>query len=286
MADKSRSIQTKFWKDPWIETLNPNEKLLYLYILTNPQTNLLGIYEVSLGRISYESGLTEPTIQKCLERFGNDSKALYNDNFIIIPNFLKNQNLNTNMQVNVEHLFEALPKWLKNSILGNGSEGLGNGYETIRNGLLKVKGKVKGKEKKKSGNINIPFSSFWNLYEKKVGKTISTKMWNNLTDEERTLIMNYIPQYKQVRDKHLRRDPERFFKYRVWEDEIVGKGKIKKEIVGYVYICPECKKEYKFKDQRDFHYRCSENQCQQIPKDNGLVGHFLEYKKTIYKKTL
>ena len=94
MADKSRSIQTYFWKDPYIEGLQPNEKLLYLYLLTNPQTNLLGVYEISINRIIYESGLTEVTVRKGLERLGNDSKALfYDENYIIIPNFLKNHHV-------------------------------------------------------------------------------------------------------------------------------------------------------------------------------------------------
>ena len=145
MADKSRSIQTKFWYDTWIETLNMSEKLLYLYFLTNPLTNLLGVYEISLKRISNESGISKDTIQKALKRFERDSRIIYDDNFIIITKFLKNQKLNPNMQLNVESLFDALPKCLRNKILNNGLEG----FESIRNGLLKLKGKEKGKLKLK-----------------------------------------------------------------------------------------------------------------------------------------
>ncbi len=146
MADKSRSIQTKFWYDTWIEELNTSEKLLYLYFLTNPLTNLLGVYEISIKRISDESGISKETVQKALKRFESDSRIIYTDNFIIITKFLKNQKLNPNMQLNVESLFEALPNFLKDKILDNGSKG----FESIRNGLLKLKGKLKEKVKEES----------------------------------------------------------------------------------------------------------------------------------------
>jgi hypothetical protein len=142
MANTLRSVNTKFWNDPFIEELTPSEKLLFLYLLTNPLCSLLGIYEISLKRIIYDTGLNAETIRKGFERFGNHSKAFYESDYVILPNFLKNQNLNKNMKVAVERQFNELPKWLKNKILGNGSEGLPNGskgFERIRNGLVMVR---------------------------------------------------------------------------------------------------------------------------------------------------
>ena len=219
MADKSRSIQTKFWYDTWVEELNTTEKLLYLYLLTNPLTNLLGIYEISLKRMSNESGIPQATIRKGLELFEKDSRVIYTESFVIIPKFLKNQNLNPNMKLGAEHIFDALPKSIKDKILDNGSKG----FESIRNGLLKLKGKGKGKKEIESEvKINIPFISFWNLYDKKVGQAVSNKLWGCLTNKERTSIIDYIPKYKKAQpDKAFRKDPERFMTKRVWKDEIV-----------------------------------------------------------------
>jgi hypothetical protein len=56
MADKLRSVNTRFWEDPFVEELTPSEKLLFLYLLTNPLANLLGIYEITIKRISYDTG--------------------------------------------------------------------------------------------------------------------------------------------------------------------------------------------------------------------------------------
>jgi len=174
--------------------------------------------------------------------------VLYDNSFIIIPNFLKNQKLNPNMQIGVEHLFDALPKWLKNNILGNGSKGLGNGYETISNGLLKVKEKGKGKRKakvkEKIETPNIPFDEFWVVYDKKVGKPKSIPLWNKLTNDERSSIIAYIPKYKKAQpNKGFRKDPERFLRDKKWEDEIVeAKSKSRRQSV---YLTEEEKEVYR-----------------------------------------
>ena len=139
MAHKLRSVNTRFWDDPFITELNPSEKLLFLYLLTNPMTNIIGIYEVTLKRICFDTGLTKETISKGLERFETLSKAFYSESFIILPNFLKNQKLNANMKVAAIKEFSALPEWLKDRILSNGSKGLGNGYQTILNGLAMIR---------------------------------------------------------------------------------------------------------------------------------------------------
>lgn len=139
MEKKLRSVNTKFWQDAFIEELNPTEKLLFLYFLTNPLTNLVGIYEVTFKRISYDTGLNIETIRKGFERFETARKAFYMDGFIILPNFLKNQNLNANMKVAAIREFNALPKTLKDKLITNGSEWLPNGYETLSNGLAMIR---------------------------------------------------------------------------------------------------------------------------------------------------
>ena len=132
MADKLRSVNTKFWDDTFISELTPNDKLLFLYLITNPLTNLLGIYEITMKRICFDTGLKKDTIRKGFERFGRVKKVFFVDNFIILPNWLKNQRLNTNMKVAVSKEFNSLPDVLKTNILGNSSEGLVNGSEGFR----------------------------------------------------------------------------------------------------------------------------------------------------------
>lgn len=133
MSEKLRSVNTRFWDDPFVENLNPTEKLLFLYLLTNPLTNLLGIYEITLKRICYDTGLKLETVQNGFESFAKGKKAYYTkDNYVILPNWLKNQKLNKNMKVAVAKEFNLLPKNIKDSILTNGSERLTNDSEGFR----------------------------------------------------------------------------------------------------------------------------------------------------------
>ena len=52
---KHRYINTHFWKDNYIINLDPTEKLIYLYLLTNPLTNIAGVYEINIKEISIDA---------------------------------------------------------------------------------------------------------------------------------------------------------------------------------------------------------------------------------------
>jgi len=166
MADKLRSVNTRFWDDTFISELNPSEKLLFLYLITNPLTNLLGIYEITMKRISFDTGLKTDTIQKGFERFGRVKKVFFVDNFIILPNWLKNQRLNANMKIAVSKEFNSLPDVLKDNILGNGSEGLPNdseGFRMVRERLGKYEIEIESKIEERK-YIKEEFLSIFNRW--------------------------------------------------------------------------------------------------------------------------
>src|SRR5574344_314880 len=108
--DVKRSINTRMWSDKWFEELTPSQKLLWIYLLTNQMTNMLGVYEISFRKISFETGLTADTITKAFEGFERDRKAFYVDGFVVVTNWLKNQSLNSNMKVSALTAFDLLPK--------------------------------------------------------------------------------------------------------------------------------------------------------------------------------
>lgn len=133
--DRSRTVNTKFWVDPFIEELTPKEKLLFLYLLTNPKTNMLGIYEVSIRKISFETGLTQQEINKAFITFTEKNKCYFLDNYVVIPNFLKNQKMNPNMLKSAKKEFENVPNDIKNTLFGNSSKGferVTKGFEMVR----------------------------------------------------------------------------------------------------------------------------------------------------------
>ena len=134
---KLRSVNTKFWDDPYIVTLKPEEKLLFLYLLTNPLTNILGIYEITLRRISNDTGIKEEKVEQILvEKFYRDGKALWMKNYIVLPNFLKNQNFNPSIKHGAVKIYNELPEWLKDNILGQTA----TGWDRLRQAIGNIKG--------------------------------------------------------------------------------------------------------------------------------------------------
>lgn len=109
---KKRYIDTKFWDDNYIMGRDPIEKLLFLYLLTNTLTNIVGIYEISLRRIAFDTGIDSEMVKKILERFEADNKIKYDNGWIAIKNFIKHQLDNPKINVGMEALLKEVPAHL------------------------------------------------------------------------------------------------------------------------------------------------------------------------------
>lgn len=65
-----RNVQMSFWTDSKVvDDFTPEDRYFYLYLMTNPHTNLAGCYEISLKQVSDETGYTKDVISNLLERF-------------------------------------------------------------------------------------------------------------------------------------------------------------------------------------------------------------------------
>lgn len=65
-----RNVHLSFWTDNKVEDdFTPEDKYFYIYLLTNPQTNICGCYEVSYSQMTRHTGYNKDTIIRLLERF-------------------------------------------------------------------------------------------------------------------------------------------------------------------------------------------------------------------------
>jgi len=151
--DKKRMISTKFWNDTYTSDLDPIEKLLFLYLLTNDQTNMLGIYEIPLRRIAFDTGIDREMVLKILERFKSFGKAEYTEGYVIIYNFIKHQKYNKLMAISALKVYEELPKSIP---LAKGIQRVSKGYETLWQGFEIYKKEIEIEiEKEKESEIQI-----------------------------------------------------------------------------------------------------------------------------------
>ena len=109
---KYRIVHTKFWSDNYIASVDPLEKLLFLYFITNQYTNISGIYELPLKQIAMDTGIDRDNLEKVfLPRLAIANKIYYADGWIKVVNFQKWQNTKSvTVQKGIENEIAMVPK--------------------------------------------------------------------------------------------------------------------------------------------------------------------------------
>lgn len=113
-----RIINDTFWTDPYIEDLDPSEKLIFIYLLSNPLCNIAWAYEIKTKRIAYETWFDKDMVEKILTRFQKDNKIMLSWNWIILINFAKNQTNNPNVLKWMQRIIDSIPESIVKSLKG------------------------------------------------------------------------------------------------------------------------------------------------------------------------
>ena len=72
-----RNISLSFWTDSKVEdTFTPEDKYVYLYLLTNPHTNICGCYEISIKQISRQTGYNEESVERIIARMEKTHRVI------------------------------------------------------------------------------------------------------------------------------------------------------------------------------------------------------------------
>lgn len=87
-----RPVDVTFWTDGKVDEFSPEDKYFMLYLLTNPFTKQLGIYEISIKQASFQMGYSIDAFNVLLDRFENKYKMILfskETSEIAILNFLR-----------------------------------------------------------------------------------------------------------------------------------------------------------------------------------------------------
>ena len=104
---KYRQVHLQMWRDSDFQNYSPQEKLLFIYLITNDLTNESGIYEISEKTISNETGIPVGKVVAILgkpianplpthsQRLGKGLKSVtydFDNHLVFIHNYRKYQN--------------------------------------------------------------------------------------------------------------------------------------------------------------------------------------------------
>lgn len=165
-----RVINTAIHQDEWFRSLTINQKNIWFYLLSAPESNLSGIYQIDLQYMELNTGISLAEIRATFEKFQKDDRLAFKNKYVIIIKFLSHQQLNTNQikrvcriiteeipaevreyirklepfkaTINGLDKYETLQEWLK-----NGSKALRNGSKALHKDNDKEKEKKQEKEK-------------------------------------------------------------------------------------------------------------------------------------------
>jgi hypothetical protein len=239
--NKQRYVNTRLWNDNNITMLDPIEKLLFLYFITNEHTNISGIYEVPLKMIAVETGIEESMLKKIIPRLKD--RIRYIDGLVVVKNFIKHQEtgsvnikigiLNCLKDININFLktiiskgFYILPRYYCDTLsipYVEGSNYLDSDLDLDSNLDLDSTKIKKAPEVAKDTEKENAFNVFWEAYPRKDNKKVSKTRFMNLSPKLYPQIMEALAVHKQSKQWQTPEyipQPSTWLNQQRWEDEV------------------------------------------------------------------
>lgn len=117
--NKQRYVNTRFWNDNYVSNLDPTEKLLFIYLLTNEHTNISGVYELPFKIMAVETGIDESMFKKILPRL--KGRIRYIKGIVVIKNHIKHQETKSpNVKTGILNCLKDLDKDFLENLINKG----------------------------------------------------------------------------------------------------------------------------------------------------------------------
>ena len=229
-----RTVSTSFWTDAKVvDDFTPEDRYFYLYLFTNPHTNLCGCYEISIRQMVNETGYSRESIENLLKRFEDFHKVIkYSKETkeVLILNWSKHNW--TKSEKYIKGL-EAGVKKVKNDEFKSFLINKIYGIDTVSNGIYRASygmditnTNTNTNSNSNSNTLSDRFEKLWGIYPRKQGKRAAFESYkravkDGATDEE---IEAGIMAYKDYIDKsgieqRYVKQGATFFSQRAWTDD-------------------------------------------------------------------
>ena len=104
-----RPIKDEMWSDSWFYELDPSEKLLWVFLLTNERQNVAGIYQANMSWICSNTGFDKQVVEMILRRFEESGKIARKNDWIVLLNHYKHQSLSPKIEEGMARILNELP---------------------------------------------------------------------------------------------------------------------------------------------------------------------------------
>ncbi|MBT9164689.1 MAG: hypothetical protein DDT23_00693 [candidate division WS2 bacterium] len=251
-----KQIHHTFWTDPKVKKLSVQEKLLFLYLITNPHSHYSGIYYLPLSLIQEETGLAKKDIQSIMNIFVKDDFIRYDkeNNIIWVKNMLKYQLTTKYSETQIKGIANHLGELHNSTLLipyltyydtlsipyrypintlpipyQYPTDTLSEQTEVYTEVYTEVETEVETKT-----NM-CDFDLFWKTYPKKVNKAYAIKVWNKLKPSQELTNTIISAVEKAKKSVEWRKDkgqfiphPSTYLNNKRWEDELTMKEEASK----------------------------------------------------------
>jgi hypothetical protein len=244
---KKRYLNTKFWNDNYVANLDPSEKLLFIYCLTNQYTDICGVYEVPLKNMALETGLDKEMVIKILDRFTKDEKIYYLDGWIYVRNWTKHQMFNDSVKLGMNRGFNLIPEEIRAKISEINTACIQPDNKvytesTLLKPILKPK-PIYSPNSATASSDQKNFDIFWQAYPKKIGRKKVMEVFLNIEDVPVDVMVKAIEIQKQSaqwQNPQYIPLPLTWLRQGRWEDEVTvinGADPIKNKILKLIDEC-------------------------------------------------
>lgn len=216
-----RKVHVTFWRDEFVESLTPEQKFFYLYLLTNDRTTQCGIYEITIKQMCYDTGYNDDTIKKLIEYFIGTGKVRYSSQTkeIALKNWVK---YNDSSSPKVKSCIDNELKKVKNRVLIQYIYSMDTHSQEEQE---EEKEKYQEQEEVNIKVVDTLFEDWWLWYDYKISKDKAKKAWDKLNEQEKHLALEKVAQYvESTPDKSFRKHPTTYLNQKSFNDEIINRN--------------------------------------------------------------
>ena len=231
-----RNVQVSFWTDAKIvNDFSLDDTYFYLYLFTNPHTNLCGCYELVMRQIAYETKYSVEKVKSLIERLSNVHKVIKyckETNEVLLINWHKyNWTASPKCTTAVTKEVKAVKCPEFKAYLTAAMNG-DDPVSDISEYGISDEPVVEPKPVKQKPDVLTEkrFEAFWTLYPKKQGKGAAKKSWDKINPNAELFdkIMFAIQanidhnrQWQKDRGQYIP-NPSTWLNQERWEDDFSG----------------------------------------------------------------